>query len=114
VERVQYAGLPSSQWYDRVATYCPRGASSVPAFIIKGGLEAGKTFVEALELHTHVANLGDARSLVVHPASTTHSQLTETEQLTTGVDPGLVRLSVGIETAEDIIGDLEAGFAAAR
>ena len=114
VERVQYAGLESSPWNSRVATYCPRGTSSVPAFVIKGGLEAGKRFVEALELHTHVANLGDARSLVVHPASTTHSQLTESEQLSTGVDPGLVRLSVGLESVEDIIGDLERGFAAAK
>ncbi|MCO5319238.1 MAG: bifunctional o-acetylhomoserine/o-acetylserine sulfhydrylase [Microthrixaceae bacterium] len=114
VERVQYAGLESSPWNARVATYCPRGTSSVPAFVIKGGLEAGKRFVEALELHTHVANLGDARSLVVHPASTTHSQLTESEQLSTGVDPGLVRLSVGLESVEDIIGDLERGFAAAK
>ncbi|MCZ7631027.1 MAG: PLP-dependent transferase [Microthrixaceae bacterium] len=80
----------------------------------RGGLEAGKKFVEALELHTHVANLGDARSLVVHPASTTHSQLTEAEQAATGVEPGLVRLSVGLESVEDIIGDLEAGFTAAR
>ncbi|MEZ5238827.1 MAG: PLP-dependent transferase [Microthrixaceae bacterium] len=107
VESVQYAGLSSSPWHSRVQTYCPRGASSVPAFVIEGGLEAGKRFVEALELHTHVANLGDARSLVVHPASTTHSQLTESEQLSTGVDPGLVRLSVGLETVEDIIADLE-------
>ncbi len=114
VERVQYAGLASSPWNDRVETYTPRGAGSLPAFIIKGGLEAGKRFVEALELHSHVANLGDARSLVVHPASTTHSQLTEEQQRATGVEPGLVRLSVGIETVDDIIGDLERGFAAAR
>jgi O-acetylhomoserine (thiol)-lyase len=114
VERVQYAGLASSKWHERVATYCPKGAGSVPAFVIKGGLEAGKKFVESLELHTHVANLGDARSLVVHPASTTHSQLTETEQISSGVEPGLVRLSVGIETVEDIIADLEAGFATVK
>jgi O-acetylhomoserine (thiol)-lyase len=112
VERVQYAGLPSSKWHDRVATYCPAGAGSVPAFIIKGGLEAGRTFVEALELHSHLANIGDVRSLVIHPASTTHSQLTEEEQTSTGVEPGLVRLSVGLETVDDIIGDLERGFAA--
>ena len=114
VERVQYAGLESSKWHARVAEYCPKGASSVPAFVIKGGLEAGKRFVEALDLHSHLANLGDVRSLVVHPASTTHSQLSEAEQLSAGVDPGLVRLSVGLESVEDIIGDLEQGFAAAR
>ncbi|MGI9577204.1 MAG: bifunctional o-acetylhomoserine/o-acetylserine sulfhydrylase [Microthrixaceae bacterium] len=113
VERVQYAGLSSSKWNDRVATYCPKGPSSVPAFIIKGGLEAGKKFVEGLELHSHLANIGDVRSLVIHPASTTHSQLTAEEQSSTGVEPGLVRLSVGIESVEDIIGDLERGFAAA-
>jgi O-acetylhomoserine (thiol)-lyase len=71
-------------------------------------------FVEALQLHSHLANIGDVRSLVIHPASTTHSQLTESEQLTTGVNPGLIRLSVGLENVEDIIDDLEQGFAAAR
>jgi O-acetylhomoserine (thiol)-lyase len=114
VESVAYAGLSSSPWNERVATYAPKGAGSVPAFVIKGGLEAGKKFVEALELHSHLANIGDVRSLVIHPASTTHSQLTEVEQSTTGVNPGLVRLSVGLEDAEDIIADLEKGFAAAR
>jgi O-acetylhomoserine (thiol)-lyase len=114
VERVQYAGLASSRWNDRVSTYCPKGAGSVPAFIIKGGLDAGKKFVEALELHSHLANIGDVRSLVIHPASTTHSQLTPEEQASTGVEPGLIRLSVGLESVEDIIGDLERGFAAAK
>ncbi len=114
VESVAYAGLPSSRWHERVALYTPKGAGSVPAFIIKGGVEAGRRFVEALELHSHVANLGDVRSLVIHPATTTHSQLTPEEQADTGVDPGLVRLSVGIETLDDIIADLERGFAAVR
>jgi O-acetylhomoserine (thiol)-lyase len=86
----------------------------VPSFIISGGIEAGRKFVEGLELHHHVANLGDTRSLVIHPASTTHSQLTEEEQLLSGVEPGLVRLSVGIETIDDILADLDKGFAAAR
>ena len=114
VESVAYAGLPGSPWNERAAKYAPKGTGSVPAFIIKGGLEAGKKFVEALELHSHLANIGDVRSLVIHPASTTHSQLTEVEQSTTGVNPGLVRLSVGLEDADDIIADLEKGFAAAR
>jgi O-acetylhomoserine (thiol)-lyase len=115
VESVQFAGLPSSPWYDRARKYSDgRGAGSVPAFIIKGGIEAGKKFVEALTLHSHVANIGDVRSLAIHPATTTHSQLNETEQLATGVDPGLVRLSVGLETIDDILSDLERGFAAAR
>jgi O-acetylhomoserine (thiol)-lyase len=114
VESVAYAGLTSSPWHDRVARYTPKGAGSVPAFVIRGGREAGVKFVEALQLHSHLANIGDVRSLVIHPASTTHSQLTESEQLTTGVNPGLIRLSVGLETVEDIIDDLEQGFAAAR
>ena len=90
-----------------------KGYGSVLAFIIKGGMDAGKRFVEALELHSHVANIGDVRSLVIHPATTTHSQLTAEEQVATGVDPGLVRLSVGLETIDDILADLDAGFAAA-
>jgi len=115
VESVQYAGLPSSPWYERAERYSGgRGAGSVPAFIIKGGLDAGKRFVEGLQLHSHVANIGDVRSLVIHPASTTHSQLSDEEQATTGVEPGLVRLSVGLESIDDIIADLEAGFRAAK
>ena len=115
VEEVLYAGLPSSQWHDASQKYTQgRGAGSVPAFIIKGGLEAGRRFVDALELHSHVANIGDVRSLVIHPASTTHSQLSEEEQATTGVDPGLVRLSVGLESIDDILADLETGFRAAK
>jgi O-acetylhomoserine (thiol)-lyase len=115
VTSVAYAGLPSSPWYERGQELSGgRGAGSVPAFLIEGGLEAGKRFVEALELHSHVANIGDVRSLVIHPASTTHSQLTEAEQKTTGVDPGLVRLSVGLESIDDILADLDKGFAAAK
>ena len=79
-----------------------------------GGIEAGKKFVEGLQLHSHVANIGDVRSLVIHPASTTHSQLTPEEQLAGGVTPGLVRLAVGIEGLSDILNDLEIGFAAAK
>ena len=115
VESVAYAGLESSKWHAAAEKYTQgRGAGSVPAFIIKGGREAGQAFVEALELHSHVANIGDVRSLVIHPASTTHSQLTEDEQLSTGVHPGLVRLSVGIESIDDILADLENGFRAAK
>ena len=80
--------------------------------IIKGGRDAGQRFVEALELHSHVANIGDVRSLVIHPASTTHSQLSEEEQIASGATPGLIRLSVGLESIEDIIDDLELGFTA--
>ena len=114
VEAVQHASLASSRWHDRAVKLTGgRGFGSVPAFIIQGGADAGRAFVDALELHSHVANIGDVRSLAIHPASTTHSQLTAQEQLDTGVDPGLVRLSVGIETVADIIADLDKGFAAA-
>ncbi|MFI5043717.1 MAG: bifunctional o-acetylhomoserine/o-acetylserine sulfhydrylase [Acidimicrobiales bacterium] len=113
VESVAYAGLASSPWHANAAKYAPKGAGSVPAFIIKGGLDAGKKFVEALTLHSHLANIGDVRSLVIHPASTTHSQLSEVEQSSTGVESGLVRLSVGLESIDDIIADLDTGFAAA-
>ena len=118
VESVSYAGLPSSPWHDRAKKYfAGKGYGSVLAFDIKApaGLterEAGQKFVEALQLHSHVANIGDARSLVIHPASTTHSQLTEAEQAASGVRAGLVRLSVGLESIDDILADLAVGFAA--
>ena len=111
---VNYAGLPSSPWHERARRYAPRGVGGVLAFEIAGGVDAGRRFVEALELHSHVANIGDVRSLVIHPASTTHSQLSPQEQLASGVTPGLVRLAVGIENIADILADLEAGFRAAK
>jgi O-acetylhomoserine (thiol)-lyase len=109
---VAYAGLESSPWNHLQKKYAPKGAGSVLAFEIAGGADAGRTFVDALELHSLVANIGDVRSLVIHPATTTHSQLTPEEQAATGVTPGLVRLAVGIENIDDILADLEAGFAA--
>ena len=114
VESVVWASLPGHPAYERAQKYAPKGAGAVLAFEIKGGKEAGQKFVESLTLHSHVANIGDVRSLVIHPASTTHSQLTPDEQLAAGVTPGLVRLAVGIEGIDDIIADLEQGFAAAR
>jgi len=114
VEKVNYASLPSSPWNKLANKYCPKGSGSVLSFEIKGGIEAGKKFIEALKLHSHVANIGDVRSLAIHPASTTHSQLSPDEQLTAGVTPGLVRLSVGIENIKDIQADLESAFAAAK
>jgi len=114
VLKVNYASLPSSPWHALAEKYSPAGSGAVLSFEIEGGLEAGKRFVEALELHSHVANIGDVRSLVIHPASTTHSQLTPEEQLTAGVTPGLVRLAVGIEGIDDILADLDAGFRAAK
>ena len=114
VEKVNYAGLASSPWHALAKKYAPKGSVSVLSFEIKGGIEAGKKFVEALKLHSHVANIGDVRSLVIHPASTTHSQLTAEEQATAGVTPGLIRLSVGIENIDDIKADIADGFAAAK
>lgn len=112
VEAVAYAGLESSPWFERGRKYSPKGAGSVLAFDLPGGVEAGKAFVDALQLHSHVANLGDVRSLVIHPASTTHAQLSDAERLAAGVRPGLVRLSVGLEHVDDILADLELGFQA--
>ena len=114
VTAVHYAGLPSSPWYSLAQKYVPRGAGAVLAFEIDGGAAAGQAFVSALELHSNVANIGDVRSLVIHPASTTHSQLTPEEQAFSGVTPGLVRLAVGIEHIDDILADLDAGFRAAK
>ena len=114
VEKVNYASLPSSPWNKFATKYAPAGSGSVLSFEIKGGIESGKKFVEALKLHSHVANIGDVRSLVIHPASTTHSQLSPAEQLTAGVTPGLIRLSVGIENIDDIKADITDGFAAAK
>lgn len=113
VESVTYAGLTSSPWHARAKELAPKGPGAVLAFEIAGGLEAGKRFVDGLVLHSHVANIGDVRSLVIHPASTTHSQLTPAEQASAGVTPGLVRLAVGIEGIDDILADLRVGFAAA-
>ena len=111
---VSYAGLPSSPWHERAKALAPKGTGAVLAFELAGGVEAGKAFVNALKLHSHVANIGDVRSLVIHPASTTHAQLSAKEQLATGVSPGLVRHAVGIEGIDDILADLELGFTAAK
>ncbi|HHU09851.1 MAG TPA: bifunctional o-acetylhomoserine/o-acetylserine sulfhydrylase [Intrasporangiaceae bacterium] len=114
VEQVIWASLPESASYETAQKYAPKGAGAVISFEIRGGLEAGRRFVEGLTLHSHVANIGDVRSLVIHPASTTHSQGGDADRLAAGVTPGLVRLAVGIESIEDILADLEQGFAAAR
>ncbi|MET8702036.1 bifunctional o-acetylhomoserine/o-acetylserine sulfhydrylase [Kitasatospora sp. NPDC058032] len=114
VAAVHYAGLPSNQWYEAGRRYLPRGAGAVFCFELRGGAEAGKRFVDAVELFSHLANIGDVRSLIIHPASTTHSQLDEEQLAATGTSPGLLRLSVGIENLEDLKADLEAGFRAAK
>jgi O-acetylhomoserine (thiol)-lyase len=114
VEKVNYAALASSPWNKNAQKYTPKGPGAVLSFEIKGGVEAGRKFVESLKLFSHVANIGDVRSLVIQPAATTHSQLSPEEQLTAGVTPGLVRLSLGLENIVDLKADLEVGFAAAK
>ena len=114
VEKVNYASLPSSPWHRLAKKYVPKGSGAVLSFELKGGVEAGRKFVESLELFSHVANIGDVRSLVIHPATTTHSQLSASEQLAAGVTPGLVRLSLGLENVEDLKADIEIGFRAAK
>ncbi|MFB8026644.1 bifunctional o-acetylhomoserine/o-acetylserine sulfhydrylase [Streptomyces sp. NPDC056465] len=114
VSAVHYAGLESSPWYGAGRRYLPRGAGAVLAFELRDGVEAGKRFVDAVELFSHLANIGDVRSLIIHPASTTHSQLTEEQLAATGATAGLVRLSVGLENVDDLKADLEAGFRAAK
>ncbi len=114
VATVNYSGLPTSPWYAAANAYAPKGVGAVLSFELKGGVDAGRAFVNALELFSHLANIGDVRSLVIHPASTTHSQLSPEQQLTAGVTPGLVRLSVGLENIEDLKADLDQALAAAR
>ena len=111
---MHYAGLPSSPWRQAARKYLPGGAGAIVSLELRGGAEAGRAFVDGTELFSQLANIGDVRSLIVHPASTTHSQLTPEEQAVTGVTPGLVRLSVGLEGVEDLKADLEAGFRAAK
>ncbi|MDR6969691.1 bifunctional o-acetylhomoserine/o-acetylserine sulfhydrylase [Leifsonia shinshuensis] len=114
VASVNYSGLPTSPWYAAANKYAPKGVGAVLSFELKGGVDAGAALVDNLSLFSHLANIGDVRSLVIHPASTTHSQLTPEQQLTAGVTPGLVRLSVGLENVDDLKADLSAGLAAAR
>jgi len=110
---VAYAELPDSPERARAARYVPLGAGAVFTFGLRGGRDAGRAFIEALELWSHLANVGDAKSLVIHPASTTHQQLSDDELRAAGVNPDMVRLSVGLEDADDLIWDLERGLAAA-
>lgn len=107
VEWVSYAGLPSHSSYEKAQKYLPKGKGAILTFGIKGGYEAGKRFINSLELFSHLANVGDAKSLVIHPASTTHSQLSDEELIKAGAPKELIRLSIGIEGIDDIIADLE-------
>ncbi len=110
---VRYAGLPDSRYHDLARRYLPKGPGAIFTFGVKGGRPAGAAFIEALELASHLANVGDAKTLVIHPASTTHQQLTDDEMTRAGVTPDMVRISVGLEDLEDIVWDLDQALAAA-
>ncbi|HWY48330.1 MAG TPA: O-acetylhomoserine aminocarboxypropyltransferase/cysteine synthase family protein [Bryobacteraceae bacterium] len=110
---VNYPGLETSRYYSLAQKYLPRGAGAIMSFGIRGGLEAGKRFIESLQLFSHLANVGDAKSLVIHPASTTHQQLSDEEKQACGISNDLIRLSVGIEEIEDILWDLDQALASA-
>ena len=111
---VKYPGLPSDPYYKLAQQYLPNGCGSILTFGIKGGLEAGRKLIDSVQIFSHLANLGDAKSLIIHPASTTHQQLSDEQQLEAGVTKDLVRLSVGIEDVEDVIWDLEQAIAASQ
>lgn len=113
ISRVTYAGLPSSPYYSRIESICPKGAGALFTFGVKGGYDACVKLVDSLKLFSHVANLGDARSLIIHSASTTHRQLSPEQQAAAGADPDVVRVSIGIEDAKDIIADLDQALAIA-
>ena len=109
---MSYAGLPTSPYRELAARYLPLGAGSVFTFGVRGGYEAGIRVVEWVNLWSHLANVGDTRSLILHPASTTHRQLSDEERLAAGAGPDVIRLSVGIESVEDLIADLDRALAA--
>jgi O-acetylhomoserine (thiol)-lyase len=113
IDFVNWAGLPSHPHYERGRKYLPKGPGSVFSFGVKGGRDAGRTFIESVDLASHLANIGDAKTLVIHPASTTHAQLTDAQLVDAGVLPGVVRISVGIEDVDDILYDLDQALDAA-
>ena len=110
---VNYAGLPSNKYHALAKKYLPKGAGSVFTFGVKGGYEVGVKVVDSVDLFSHLANIGDAKSLIIHPASTTHRQLTDEQKIVAGAGPDVVRLSIGLEDKDDIIADLEQGLAEA-
>ena len=111
---VKYSGLPDSPWYERSQQYLPDGPGAVFAFGVKGGRPTGARFIEGVRLASHLANIGDARTLVIHPASTTHQQLSDESLVAGGVSPDLIRISVGIEDAADICADLDQALHASQ
>jgi O-acetylhomoserine (thiol)-lyase len=114
VSWVNHPGLPASRYSELAKKYLPKGCGAIFTFGIKGGLEAGKKFIESLQLFSHLANVGDAKSLVIHPASTTHQQLGEADQKAAGVTPDMIRLSVGLEDIEDLVWDIDQALAASQ
>jgi O-acetylhomoserine (thiol)-lyase len=114
VEYVNYPGLRSSPYHTLAEKYLPRGAGAIFTFGIRGGREAGKRFIESVQLFSHLANVGDVKSLVIHPASTTHQQLSDDELRSAGIGPELIRLSIGIEDLEDIVWDLDQALASSQ
>ncbi len=114
VSWVNYPSLPSSKYFELAKKYMPKGASAIMTFGIKGGQKAGVKFIEGVQFLSHLANVGDAKTLVIHPASTTHRQLSEEEQITAGVTPDMIRLSIGIEDLDDILWDIDQALAKAR
>lgn len=111
---VNFPGLKQSPYYSLAQKYLPKGAGAILTFGLKGGLEEGKKFINSLELFSHLANVGDAKSLVIHPASTTHQQLDEESQLKAGVSPDMIRLSIGLETVDDLLEDLDTALRASQ
>jgi len=111
---VKYPGLKSSPYQALAQKYLPKGQGSIVTFGIKGGLEAGRKLIDSVHIFSHLANLGDAKSLIIHPSSTTHQQLNDAQQLAAGVSKDLVRLSVGIEDVDDLIWDLEQAIGASQ
>ena len=107
VSWVNYAGMPDNRYQPQVQKYLPRGAGSILSFGVKGGSEAGEKFINSAQFMSHLANVGDAKTLIIHPASTTHRQLSEEQQIAAGVTPDMVRISVGLETLDDILWDLD-------
>ena len=114
VSWVNYPGLANNKYHALAQRYLPKGASSILSFGIKGGAAAGEKFIEAAQFMSHLANVGDAKTLVIHPASTTHRQLSEEDQLKAGVGPDMIRVSVGIEGLDDILWDLDQALHAAQ
>jgi O-acetylhomoserine (thiol)-lyase len=111
---VNYPGLKSSPYHALAQKYLPKGCSAVLSFGVKGGMSAGTKFIEAAQFMSHLANIGDARTLIIHPTSTTHRQMSEEEQIAAGVGPDMIRISVGLETLDDILWDIDQALSAAR